>query len=391
MKKIVVLGSTGSVGKQTLDVIKRHKDRFKVVGLSAGSSWEELARQAEAFGPQKVAVRNPEAAAKLRERLASTAIEVLEGQDGIIDLACMADADMALIALVGISGLLPTLRAMEHGKDIALVNKETLVVGGQLVTATAKRFGVKMLPVDSEHSAIFQCLEGEDVGKVARLILTSSGGPFRTWETEKIAAATVKDALNHPTWNMGSKITIDSATLMNKGFEVIEAAHLFGVPLERIDVVIHPQSVIHSMVEYVDGSVMAQLGTPDMRLPIQHALAYPERLGPAWNRLDFRNVPTLTFEEPRRSVFPCLDFGYQAGKTGGTMPCALNAANEIAVELFLKEKIGFGAIARIIEKTMEQHDFIATPTLQDLLETDRWCRAYARELTEYVPAATHVN
>lgn len=383
MKKIIILGCTGSVGRQTIDVVRRHKERYKVVGLAAGSSWEEVARQAEQVEPSCIAMHDREAAGKLREALAAdpktSHIEVLDGQDGVLSIACM-EADMAVIALVGVAGLLPTLRALENGMDIAFVNKETLVVAGDLVMATAHRYGRKLLPVDSEHSALFQCLNGEDAAKIARLVLTSSGGPFRTWVEGKIPAATVREALNHPTWNMGSKITIDSATLMNKGFEVIEAWHLFRVDWSRIEVLIHPQSVIHSMVEFVDGAVMAQLGTPDMKVPIQYALSWPERLGPPWNRLDFTQVSALTFEQPRRSVFPCLDFGYEAGKAGGTMPCALNAANEIAVELFLQEKIAFGSIPTIIEKTMSDHPFIESPRLNDLLETDAWCRARARAL-----------
>lgn len=384
MKKIIILGCTGSIGKQTIEIVRRHKERFRVVGLAAGTSWEEVAKQAQAVHPQRVAMHDVAAAAKLREALASdprtASIEVLDGQDGVLDIACM-DADMAVIALVGIAGLLPTMRAIENGMDIAFVNKETLVVGGELVMATARRFESRLLPVDSEHSALFQCLNGEDAAKIGRLILTSSGGPFRTWDSNKIPAATRAQALQHPTWNMGSKITIDSATLMNKGFEVIEAYHLFGVDFGRIEVLIHPQSVIHSMVEFIDGAVMAQLGTPDMKVPIQYALSWPERIGPPWKRLDFTQVGTLTFEEPRRAVFPCLEFGFEAGRKGGTMPCALNAANEIAVDLFLQEKISFGAIPRIIEKTMQAHGFIEHPQLHDLIETDRWCRARAIELS----------
>lgn len=383
MKKIIILGCTGSVGRQTIDVVRRHKERYEVVGLAAGSSWEEVVRQAEQVEPRCIAMHDRGAAAKLREALAANPktshIEVLDGQEGVLSIACL-QADMAVIALVGVAGLLPTLRALESGMDIAFVNKETLVVAGDLVMATAHRYGRKLLPVDSEHSALCQCLNGEDPAKIARLVLTSSGGPFRTWTEDRIPAATLREALNHPTWSMGSKITIDSATLMNKGFEVIEAWHLFRVDWSRIEVLIHPQSVIHSMVEFVDGAVMAQLGTPDMKVPIQYALSWPERLGPPWNRLDFTQVSALTFEQPRRSVFPCLDFGYEAGKAGGTMPCALNAANEIAVELFLQEKIAFGAIPAIIEKTMSDHSFIESPRLADLLETDAWCRDRARAL-----------
>lgn len=384
MKRIVVLGSTGSIGRQTLDVVRRHRDRYAVAGLAADSSWEMMAAQIEEVLPRKVALRSREAAARLRERLreggAHTDVEVLEGDEGIVEIAVMDDAEMAVVALVGVSGLLPTLKAIETGKDIALANKEALVVGGALVTDACRRRGVKLLPIDSEHSALFQCLVGEEHDKVERLVITCSGGPFRTWSEERVREATLKDALNHPTWSMGSKITIDSATLMNKGFEVIEARHLFDVDFDRIDVVVHPQSIIHSLVEYVDGSVMCQMGPPDMRLPIQYAMAWPERLGPSWNRLDFRALGSLTFEEPRRSLFPCLDYGYEAGRRGGTMPCALNAANEVAVELFLKEQVRFDQIHEIISRTMELHPFVPTPTLQDLLDADAWCRACARDL-----------
>lgn len=383
MKNVIILGCTGSIGTQTIEVVCRHRDRFKVVGLAAGSSWEEVARQAAEVLPRCIAMHEAEAARQLRDALAkdprTASIEVLDGHAGVMEIAAM-QADVAVIALVGIAGLLPTLRAIESGMDIAFVNKETLVVGGELVISAAKRSGSRLLPVDSEHSALFQCLNGEDAGKIARLILTTSGGPFRTWPVERIPRATVAEALKHPTWNMGSKITIDSATLMNKGLEVIEAVHLFGIELARIDVLVHPQSVIHSMVEFVDGAVMAQLGTPDMKVPIQYALSYPERLGPSWKRLDFTEAAALTFEAPRREAFPCLGFGYAAGEAGGTTPCALNAANEIAVDLFLKGKIAFGAIPRMIEKTMEAHPRVAHPTLDELLETDRWCRAFAAEL-----------
>ena len=388
MKKIVVLGSTGSVGVQTLDVVHRHPDRFQIVALTASTRWEQLAEQAEACLPRLVALRDREGAARLRERLAAqprtASIEVLEGTEGVVEAARLAEADMVVASLVGVSGLLPTLAAIEAGHDIALANKETLVVGGDLVTAAAKQRGVNLRPIDSEHSALFQCLVGEDISKVERLVLTNSGGPFRTWPAEKIETATVRDALKHPTWSMGSKITIDSSTLMNKGFEVIEAWHLFGVGFDRIDVIVHPQSVIHSLVEFVDGSVMAQLGTPDMRLPVQYALAWPERLAPSWNRLDLRSVASLTFEEPRRAVFPCLDFAYEAGRRGGTQPCALNAANEVAVELFLKEQIDFVSIPRLIEAVMQAHAFIAAPNLDDLLATDLWCRERAHELARTV-------
>lgn len=393
MKRILVLGSTGSIGRQTIEVVCRHADRFKVIGLAASSSWEEVKAQAERVQPQCIAMHDLHAAERLRESLstnpATASIKVLVGSQGVLDVASM-DADVAVIALVGIAGLLPTMRAIGQGTDIAFVNKETLVVGGELVVDAARRRDVKLLPVDSEHSALFQCLNGEDPQKIARLILTTSGGPFRTWPEDRIPLAGRAEALNHPTWNMGKKITIDSATLMNKGLEVIEAHHLFNIDLERIDVLVHPQSVIHSMIEFVDGAVMAQLGTPDMKVPIQYALSYPERLGPPWNRLDFTKVSALTFEEPRRAVFPCLGFGYEAGRMGGTMPCALNAANEIAVELFLAEKISFGAIPRIIEKTMASHQLIKHASLEELLETDRWCRAHAQELGSREPGVAAV-
>jgi 1-deoxy-D-xylulose-5-phosphate reductoisomerase len=383
VKNIIILGSTGSIGTQTLDVVERHADRFRVVGLTADKSWELLAEQAERFVPQAVALRDADGAAKVRERLgrqpATARIEVLSGEEGIRKVAVLAAGDVAVVALVGVSGLLPTLDAIEAGKDIALANKETLVVGGELVSAAVRRKGVSMLPIDSEHSALFQCLVGEERAKVSRLILTCSGGPFRQWEESRIPAATVRDALKHPTWNMGAKITIDSATLMNKGFEVIEAHYLYDMPYEKIDVVVHPESVIHSFVEYVDGSVLSQLGPPDMRLPIQYALSYPERLGPHWKQMDFAQKMSLTFERPRREVFPCLGFGYEAGQKGGTMPCALNAANEIAVALFLAEKIAFGDIARIIARTMAEHPYKTHPTLDDLIACDAWCREHAAQ------------
>lgn len=383
VKRIVVLGSTGSIGCQTLDVVARHGGRFEIAGLTADTSWERMAEQLEAVAPRKVALRDSKAAAclraHLRERGLHPGLEVLEGDEGVVEVAAMPDVEMAVVALVGVSGLLPTLRAIETGKDIALANKETLVVGGTLVKEAARRKNVQLLPVDSEHSALFQCLVGEDRERVSRLILTCSGGPFRTWPEERVRQATVRDALNHPTWSMGSKITVDSATLMNKGFEVIEAQHLYDTPYDQIDVVVHPESIVHSFVEYIDGSVLCQLGPPDMRLPIQYAMAWPERLGPPWKRLDFREVARLTFEEPRRALFPCLGYGFEAGRQGGTMPCALNAANEIAVEMFLQERIRFVEIPEIIARTMEQHRFLPNPTLGDLLETDAWCRAHARE------------
>lgn len=380
MKKIIVLGSTGSIGSQTLDVVRQHPDRFSIIGLAAKRSWQRLVKQAREFKVQAVALLDDEAAFRAQEELQDSGIVVLSGRKGIETLATWGDAEMVVSSMVGMAGLVPTLKAVDKGRDVALANKESLVVGGPVLMDAVANQEVKLLPIDSEHSAIFQCMSGEDPKSLSRLILTASGGPFRDWPAEKIAKASANEALKHPTWEMGAKITIDSATLMNKGFEVLEAHQLFGLSLDQIEVWVHPQSIIHSLVEFCDGSVLAQLGAPDMRTPISYALSYPERLPPRWERLTLELMQGLTFEEPRRKDFPCLDMAYEAGRAGGTMPAVLNAANEVAVELFLKERVGFADIARILERVMSEHSTISKPTLDDILQTDDWARGRAREV-----------
>jgi 1-deoxy-D-xylulose-5-phosphate reductoisomerase len=377
MKRIVILGSTGSIGTQTLEIIDQNMDQFTVEGLTAHSNWKLLAEQARRFCPRKVAIADPEQAGPLREAIDDDEIEILSGNEGVRKVAVM-DADMVVVAVVGKAGLVPTIAAVEKGRTIALANKETLVVGGELITRMARENGVAILPIDSEHSAILQCLNGEDRKNVRKIHLTSSGGPFRELPREEIDSKTAGDALIHPTWkNMGKKVTIDSSTLMNKGFEVIEARWLFDIDPDRIQVLIHPQSIIHSMVEFTDGSVMAQMSRPDMRIPIQYALTYPRRLPASFVENDFVAMGGLTFEAPRRDVFPCLDFAYHAIKMGGTLPAVLNAANEVAVEMFLAGSIRFGDIQKVILRVMEMHRVVMEPALKDLLEAD----SYARQLT----------
>lgn len=380
MKNIIVLGSTGSIGSQTLDVVRKHPDKFSIVALAAKKSWQRLVKQAREFQVEAIALLDAEAAFRAQEELQDTEIVVLSGKKGVKTLAGWGQADMVVSSMVGMAGLVPTLRAIERGRDIALANKESLVVGGPVVMKAIEEYDVKLLPVDSEHSAIFQCLSGEKQSSLSRLILTASGGPFRTWDSERLAQATVNEALKHPTWEMGAKITVDSATLMNKGFEVLEAHHLFGLSLDNIEVWVHPQSIIHSFVEFIDGSVLAQLGAPDMRTPISYALSYPERLPPQWERLTLELMQGLTFEEPRLADFPCLDMAYAAGRAGGSMPAVLNAANEVAVELFLKESIGFTQIGRVVEAVMSEHNTIKDPNLEDILGADDWGRSRAREI-----------
>lgn len=380
MKNIIVLGSTGSIGSQTLDVVRKHPDKFNIVALAAKKSWQRLVKQAREFQVEAIALLDAEAAFRAQEDLQDTEIVVLSGKKGVKTLAGWGQADLVVSSMVGMAGLVPTLRAIERGRDIALANKESLVVGGPVVMKAIEEYDVKLLPVDSEHSAIFQCMSGEKQSSLSRLILTASGGPFRTWDPEKLAQATATEALKHPTWEMGAKITVDSATLMNKGFEVLEAHHLFGLSLDNIEVWVHPQSIIHSFVEFIDGSVLAQLGAPDMRTPISYALSYPERLPPQWERLTLELMQGLSFEEPRRADFPCLDMAYAAGRAGGTMPAVLNAANEVAVELFLKESIGFTQIASVVEAVMNEHNTVKDPDLDDILEADDWGRSRAREI-----------
>lgn len=373
MSKIIsVLGSTGSIGVQTLDVA-RNLD-IRIASLVAGSNIELLEKQAREFNPKVVAVKNEENAKRLKESLKDTDIEVLSGDAGICDAICLDEVQTVVTSVVGIAGLIPTMKAIKKGKNIALANKETLVTAGSLIMEEAKKRGVSILPVDSEHSAIFQCLMGNSEKSVKKLILSASGGPFRGRKIEDLEKVKVSDALKHPNWVMGQKITIDSATLMNKGLEVIEARWLFGMEAPKIQVVVHPQSIIHSLVEYVDGSVMAQLGSPDMRIPIQFALTYPNRYPNNFSKLDLLTAGNLTFEEPDMKTFKCLQLALDALDVGGTMPVVLNAANEIAVQLFLEEKISFLEIANSINKMMDEHNVIFNPTLEEIISVDNEVR-----------------
>lgn len=380
-RQIALLGSTGSIGTQALDVVRDNADRFEVYALVARQNADLLAQQAREFRPEVVVIADEQYYAPLKEALADLPMKVWAGADAIADVVQMAPVDVVLTAMVGYAGLRPTLAALEAGKAVALANKETLVVAGELVTATARRTGAPILPVDSEHSAIFQCLVGQDASAVEKVILTASGGPFRTTPREALADVTPAEALRHPNWSMGAKVTIDSASMMNKGFEMIEARWLFGLPPERIEVVVHPQSIVHSMVQFADGAVMAQLGTPDMHLPIAYALAYPRRLRSAAPRLDFAQLSTLTFEAPDRERFRNLDYAYEAARRGGNMPCILNAADEVAVAAFLSGKIGFLAMSDLIAETMARTTFIATPTYDDYVQTDAEARRIATEIT----------
>ena len=380
-RQIALLGSTGSIGTQALDVVRDNTDRFEIYALVARQNVDLLAQQAREFRPDVVVIADEQYYAPLKEALADLPMKVWAGADAIADVVQMAPVDVVLTAMVGYAGLRPTLAALEAGKAVALANKETLVVAGELVTATARRTGAPILPVDSEHSAIFQCLVGQDASAVEKVILTASGGPFRTTPREALADVTPAEALRHPNWSMGAKVTIDSASMMNKGFEMIEARWLFGLPPERIEVVVHPQSIVHSMVQFADGAVMAQLGTPDMHLPIAYALAYPHRLRSAAPRLDFAQLSTLTFEVPDRERFRNLDYAYEAARRGGNMPCILNAADEVAVAAFLSGKIGFLAMSDLIAETMARTTFIATPTYDDYVQTDAEARRIATEIT----------
>ncbi|MDA8144851.1 MAG: 1-deoxy-D-xylulose-5-phosphate reductoisomerase [Thermaerobacter sp.] len=376
MRRLLVLGSTGSVGRQTLEVVRSFPGRFRVVGLGARRNWRAAAEQAREFGAV-LALEDPEAARRAARELGGR-LRVLGGPDALTELASTVPADLAVGAVSGLAGLLPNLAALEHGMDLALANKETLVAAGELVTATARRGGRRILPVDSEHAAIHQCLAGEEAAAVERLLLTASGGPFRDVPAEELAAVTPQAALRHPNWAMGPKITVDSATLMNKGLEVIEATWLFGVGVEQVQVVIHPQSIVHSLVQFVDGVTMAQLGWPDMRAPIQYALCHPERLPGPVPPLDLLRAGPLTFEAPREDAFPCLRLAYAAARMGGTLPCVLNAANEVAVELFLAEKLSFTGIPRLVEVAMAAHRVRGHPSLEEVLAADAEGRRAAR-------------
>lgn len=375
MKNIAIIGSTGSIGTQTLDIVRDSEDMC-VVALAAGNNIERLIKQVREFKPKIVAVWKEDKALELKEALSEFNIRIVYGMDGLVEVATFEEADIVVTAIVGMIGIKPTIEAIKAGKDIALANKETLVTAGHIIMPLAKEKGVSILPVDSEHSAIFQCLQGEQNREIHKLIITASGGPFRGRTYEELKDVTVEDALRHPNWSMGKKITIDSATLVNKGLEIIEAKWLFDVAPEQIEVVVQPQSIIHSMVEFVDGAVKAQLGTPDMKLPIQYALTYPNRRFLPGERLDFSKMSGIIMEMPDRKVFKGLDFAYQAIRTGGTMPTVLNAANECAVARFLNKDIKFLQIYDMIMACMNAHTVIDNPSFEQILETEQWVYSY---------------
>ncbi|MDW7670657.1 MAG: 1-deoxy-D-xylulose-5-phosphate reductoisomerase [Bacillota bacterium] len=376
-KNVALLGSTGSIGTQTLDIMRMHPERFCVTVLSAGRNIDLLEAQIGEFMPEIAVMERKEDAARLQKRISSHT-KVLHGMTGIEYAVTHPETQIVLNALVGSRGLIPTCRALENGKDVALANKESLVAGGELVMASARHHQAHLIPVDSEHSAIFQCLNGEKIQSVKRIILTASGGPFREWSRAALRNVGVKEALNHPNWSMGRKITIDSATMMNKGLEVIEAAWLFGLKPEQIHVLIHPQSIIHSMIEFCDTSVMAQMGLPDMRIPIQYALSWPDRVPNHLPSLMLEQIGTLTFEKPNMDKFPCLRLAMEALKIGKTMPCVLNAANDILVEAFLNEQIAFYEIPELIESIMLQHNASEYSELEELMEVEAWVKSTLR-------------
>jgi 1-deoxy-D-xylulose-5-phosphate reductoisomerase len=378
VKAISLLGSTGSIGTQTLDIVAQYPQQFRVVGMAAGRNVTLFAQQIHQFRPEIVAICDEDKLPELRSAIADLNPQpiILAGSAGVVEVARYSDAEAVVTGIVGCAGLLPTIAAIEAGKDIALANKETLIAGGPIVLPLVEKHGVKLLPADSEHSAIFQCLQGVPNGGLRKILLTASGGAFRDWAVEKLADVTVADALKHPNWSMGRKITVDSATLMNKGLEVIEAHYLFGVDYDDIEIVIHPQSIIHSLIELQDTSVLAQLGWADMRLPLLYALSYPDRLPTNWERLNLVKAGNLTFREPDHEKYPCMGLAYAAGRAGGCLPAVLNAANEQAVALFLDEKIRFLDIPRLIEQTCDRYQSQnrATPSLEDILAADKWAR-----------------
>jgi 1-deoxy-D-xylulose-5-phosphate reductoisomerase len=386
VKAITLLGSTGSIGTQTLDIVEHNPDKFRLVGLAAGSNVEMLAQQVRKFRPEIVAIGNEAKLPELKAALAQLDYRptIVAGAAGTIEVAAYGDAQSVVTGIVGCAGLLPTIAAIKAGKDIALANKETLIAGGPVVLPLVAKHGVKLLPADSEHSAIFQCLQGVPPGGLRRIILTASGGAFRDLPIEKLATVKVADALKHPNWTMGQKITIDSATLMNKGLEVIEAHYLFGLDYDRIEIVIHPQSIIHSLIEVQDTSVLAQLGWPDMRLPLLYALSWPDRIYTEWEKFDLVKAGDLTFRAPDHLKYPCMQLAYAAGRAGGSMPAVLNAANEQAVALFLAEQISFLDIPKVIEKVCDNHrvDFNLTPSLDDILAADIWARKMVLEISQ---------
>ncbi len=372
-KRVIILGATGSIGQSTLSVCEAMSDRFEVVGLAAGRNGARLAEQARRVRPTAVAMADPQALSAVRAEL-PPGTRTFTGTEGVVELVDQVDADFVLSAIVGAAGLPPTLRAVQLGRQIGLANKESLVVAGSLLMPLARESGSELLPVDSEHSAIFQALHSGQPREVEKIVLTASGGPFRTWDHARIKSATLEDALKHPTWKMGPKITIDSASMMNKALEVIEARHLFEIDSDRIEVLVHPESIVHSMVEFRDASVIAQLGTPDMRTPIQYALTYPHRVAGVADRLDWRQVRQLNFETPDFERFPALRMGFESARLGGSTGAVLNAANEAAVELFRLGRVTFGGVADLLERVFSDHRPIANPTLEELLAADAWAR-----------------
>ncbi len=376
MKNVVLLGSTGSIGTSTVKVAEDLPDRIRLVGLAAGNNADLLIEQARKHRPDAISINNPAKAEELRTFFGTTP-QVYSGDEGLLKLATLPAADIVLIAIVGTAGLKPALAAIRAGKDIAVASKEILVMAGEIVMSEARKHGVRVLAVDSEHSAIFQCLDGKPSGSVRKLWLTASGGPFRNTPKEEFAGITVERALKHPSWVMGKKITIDSATLFNKGLEMIEARWLFDIGIERVGVLVHPQSIVHSMVEFVDGALLAQLSTPDMCLPIQYALTYPDRAPSERVQTDFTKLGSLTFEEPDAERFPALKLARRAGEVGGTLPAVLNAANEVAVEAFVNRKISFPQITEMVRRTMDAHTVVKHPTLEQILEADAWARIEA--------------
>lgn len=380
-KKIIILGSTGSIGTNTIEVIEKNKRDFQIVGITARKNVKLLAEQAKKIKPKYIGIADKKKIEWFKKNYDEKEDYLLfSGENGLKEIIEECEADLVINGLVGAVGLIPTLKALERRIPVALANKETMVIGGEIVSELAKKNKTEIFPVDSEHSAIWQCLTGESIQDIKRIILTASGGPFFEKDFEELDCVTVEEALNHPNWKMGKKITIDSATMMNKGFEVIEARWLFGIPAEKIEIIIHPQSIIHSMVEFVDGSVKAQMGFPDMRIPIQYALTFPKRENAQWNRLDFDKINELTFLSPDLKKFPCISLAYKSLEMGGTMPAVLNAANETAVSLFLEKKIRFTYIPIAIEKAINEHKAVKNPNLKDLLESDRWARNYVKEI-----------
>ena len=383
MKKVTILGSTGSIGLSTLDIIEKNPQRFQVVALAAGKNINLLKKQIEKFKPKGVAVSTKESALKLREALtAKTKVKIFYDEEGLKEIASFPSADIVVSAISGSAGLMPTLAAIEAGKDIALANKETMVMAGEIVIKKAKKKGVKIIPVDSEHSAIFQCLEGHKRENLRRIILTASGGPFINFTRDELKKVNLSQALQHPNWKMGKKITVDSASLMNKGLEVIEAKWLFNMDISDIDVLIHPQSIVHSMIEFIDGAFLTQMGIPDMKIPIAYALTYPERIINDLPSLNFVKTGNLEFHNPDIRKFPCLGLAYSAGLRGGTAPVVLNAADEVAVSAFIEKKIRFIDLPKIIEKILVLHSSINNPSLDDILQADLWARIETKKIIE---------